>query len=106
MAGGLDSFDGNGPVLVHGPDNFVSVGSTQQASAKTKVFLVSLFAGIVCAAAALAAENFEIIGMAFSEIDDDARKVIQHRFPRAFDLGDITKLDLGRLKAVLRDHLG
>ena len=70
------------------------------------VFLVSLFTGIAGAAYAFEAEGYELVGMMYAETDPSARQVIRARYPKAYDLGDVSCLDLSRIKSIMRGYMG
>ena len=87
--------------------NRAAAVSHRETSVKEKkVFLVSLFTGIAGAAYALEAEGYHIVGMMYAETDPSARQVIRVRYPKAYGLGDVSCLDLSRIKSIMRGYMG
>ena len=72
----------------------------------SRVFVVSLFAGVVGCTVALRKAEFRVAALAFSEIAPEARKVIWGHFPRAIDLGDVSELQMARFKRLFGDYRG
>ena len=67
-----------------------------------RVFLVTLVTGAGGMLAALPRNGYNVVAMAFSEIDVGCRRVIYHHFPDAIDLGDIRDYRRGNLKRIMQ----
>ena len=70
-----------------------------------EVVLIELFAGLLSLSLLfrLFGWKFPVISY-YSEIDEDARRVIHHHFPDAIDLGDVTSISEDQIRAISEVH--
>ena len=75
---------------------------TSRENSGPKVVVVSLFDGIAALMCGLCRLNCQVMAFASSEVDKECKRLVRKRWPGVLELGDIEKIDRGKIEALHR----